>query len=303
VRNKIAVIIVTYNAIKWKDKLFESLKIVPNHAIVYCIDNGSVDGTQDFIKKECKSFKFFQSQTNLGFGKANNVGLSYALNDGCTHFLLLNQDAELSWISIFKLLELQVKYPEFAVISPVQMYSEQKVDYLHLKSLMKSSHFYINDLICRNKLRDVYEINATNAAIWLLSKDSLKVIGGFDPLFPHYGEDNDYCKRINYFNFKVGIAPNIFGYHHRSQNFSTHSISKKKIYISYLVRVKSMNDNTFKIYFKILLEILATSFTFQDKQVFVKWVAYFSVLSNLYNVINQRKINKKTTYAFLEYSK
>ena len=45
-----------------------------------------------------------------------------------------------------------------------------------------------------------------NAAAWLISKDCLSVIGGFDPLFFHYGEDENYCQRARFHNIKIGIA-------------------------------------------------------------------------------------------------
>jgi N-acetylglucosaminyl-diphospho-decaprenol L-rhamnosyltransferase len=72
---EIHIIIVTYNAMKWAERCFTSLRTssVPVKSIV--IDNGSVDGTQDYIKNNFPEVDFTQSQTNLGFGKANNIGI------------------------------------------------------------------------------------------------------------------------------------------------------------------------------------------------------------------------------------
>src|SRR5690606_31512456 len=54
-----------------------------------------------------------------------------------------------------------------------------------------------------------------NAAGWLLSRNILENIGGFDPIFFHYGEDDNYCQRAQYHGFKIGIVPNAFLLHDR----------------------------------------------------------------------------------------
>ena len=76
---KIYLIIVTYNAMKWAERCFSSLRksSVPVHTIV--VDNGSNDGTQEFIKTQFPEVEFIQSAKNLGFGKANNLGIEKSL--------------------------------------------------------------------------------------------------------------------------------------------------------------------------------------------------------------------------------
>ncbi len=88
-------IIVTYNAMPWAERCFSSLQnsSVPVQTIV--VDNGSTDGTQDFLKNIFPEIEFLQSSENLGFGKANNLGIEMAYKKGADFFYLMNQDA---WI-------------------------------------------------------------------------------------------------------------------------------------------------------------------------------------------------------------
>ena len=58
-----------------------------------------------------------------------------------------------------------------------------------------------------NRLKDVYETKYVNAAAWLIPRNVLTKVGGFDPLFFHYGEDDNYLNRVIYHGFKVGICP------------------------------------------------------------------------------------------------
>lgn len=297
---KTAVIIITYNAMPWKEKCLVTLADVPENAIVYCIDNGSNDGTQAFIQNSLPSFKFYQSKENLGFGKANNLGFEMALKDQCTHFLLLNQDAQISWDDIFILAKLQNKNPDFGIISPLQLYNNIKVDFLHLKSLMKKSYDYFNDLICNNELKTLFEIHYTNAAIWLLSKDCLEKVGGFDPIFPHYGEDNDYSNRVNYFGLKVGLAPHQIAYHLRDQSIKTNLKSKKEHYINFLVRVKKLDFKTNKSYLKIFFELLSGSLNSgSDFGNIQSWNAFLKLIKNYRLIKKHKQLNLSKSYCFL----
>ena len=62
---------------------------------------------------------------------------------------------------------------------------------------------------------DVYEIKFVNAAAWLISRNCIETVGGFNPLFFLYGEDNDYLTRVKYHKFKVGVYPDANIYHDR----------------------------------------------------------------------------------------
>ncbi len=304
--NSISVIIVTYNAMSWTERCLLPLKELPVQHRVYIIDNGSTDGTQEFIKERCPAFKFYQSEQNLGFGKANNIGLKMALEDECTHFLLLNQDAHIKWKDITSLADLHKRNPEYGIISPLQLYDAETVDFLHLKSLMKQSFSYINDLICANKLSDIYDIGYTNAAIWMLSRECLRKVGGFDPLFPHYGEDNDYSMRVNYFGLKVGLAPHIRGYHFRNQLKTDSTEKTENVYFTqFLVRVKNMNANISVSFFRILSELFRSSI---GRVIGRKglannhsWKAFFRVLKLRSKIKRNIQINKSQTFSYLSY--
>ena len=53
---------------------------------------------------------------------------------------------------------------------------------------------------------------------WLITSKCLATVGGFSPTFPHYGEDNNYLNRTNYWKFKIGIVPSARAVHDRSDN-------------------------------------------------------------------------------------
>jgi N-acetylglucosaminyl-diphospho-decaprenol L-rhamnosyltransferase len=112
-------IVVTYNGSKWLDKCFGSLLNSTVSTKIIAIDNKSTDGTPDEIRLKFPSVEVIETGKNLGFGKANNIGLTRALNENADYVFLLNQDAWVEPDTIGKLISTQSS--EYAILSPVHL--------------------------------------------------------------------------------------------------------------------------------------------------------------------------------------
>jgi GT2 family glycosyltransferase len=211
--NHTYIVIVTFNGMAWLDKCLLSCKGYP----VIIIDNASTDATVPHILKNYPNIELIQQAKNLGFGAANNIGIKHALNQGAAYVFLLNQDAYLQPDTIKKLVNTHQEHKEYGVLSPIHLNGDgAKLDKLFSYRL-KQNNDLMSDLLCSNKLKKIYDISFVNAAAWLLPKQVLETVGGFDPLFFHYGEDDNYCQRVLYHGFKIGVHPNAFVYHDREQ--------------------------------------------------------------------------------------
>lgn len=208
----IYIIIVTYNAMKWAKRCFSSLRqsSVPVKCIV--IDNGSTDGSQEFIQKNFPEVEFIQSTENLGFGKANNIGIEKAYKNGADFFYLMNQDAWLYENSIQKLLDVFENHPkqeEIGILSPMHIDGSEKLLDIFLDKYIATNFEktrLISDLYFQN-LKSFYELSFINAAHWLIPKATIEAVGGFNPYFFHYGEDIEYVNRVKYHGKKVFLTP------------------------------------------------------------------------------------------------
>ena len=211
--SEIRIVIVTYNGMKWLAQCLESTKPYP----VIVVDNNSSDGTIDYIKSNYPDIILLPQEENLGFGRANNIGISYALNEDTDYVFLLNQDAYLEKDCILKLLESQKNNTEFGILSPIHLNGDgTKLDenFSSYLTYSRNSDFY-SDYVLNKKKKEIYEVPFVNAAGWLLSKKLLQEVGGFDPIFFHYGEDDNYCHRVLFHDLKIGIVPNLFLRHDR----------------------------------------------------------------------------------------
>ena len=198
---KIYSIIVTYNGIKWLDRCFSSLRasIVPVNVIV--IDNGSTDNTVNYLREHYPEVILKEYNENLGFAKANNIGIRLALDCGADYVFLLNQDAWIEKNTISELLRSFEEQSNVGIVAPVQLNGSGSGLDEGFTHYMPSE--FISDAYMQ-KLRDCYVVPFVNAAAWLISVECIKRVGGFDTsLFFHYGEDDNYCQRVQYHQYKI----------------------------------------------------------------------------------------------------
>lgn len=233
---KILVIIVTYNAMQWAKRCFKSLYESSIKADIFVIDNGSTDGTQAYIHEYYPKIIFQQSKENLGFGRANNIGLQYAIDNDYDYVYLLNQDAWVMPDTFEELIETSKKHSEYGILSPFQMNADMvRIDAKFIRNVCswKSNKNIFNDFY-NQTYNEIYPVQGVMAAHWLITKECLRKVGGFSPSFPHYGEDDNYIERVSYYGFKIGIVPSLRVVHDRGERTSS---SKEMIYMGYIYSI------------------------------------------------------------------
>ena len=221
-------VVVTYNGMQWYDKCFGSLQAssVPVHTIV--IDNASGDNTVAYIKEQFPDVHIIESKTNLGFAKANNIGIKYALEHGADYVFLLNQDAWIEEDTLSVLLEDFKLQPALGIASPLHLNGDKSG--FDWKFVEYMSAEFTSDLYF-NRFESFYPVSFVNAAAWLVSTSCINRVGGFDTsLFTHYGEDTNYCQRVLYHGFEIGINTNCTICHDREFRKNGETEYRKQIF-------------------------------------------------------------------------
>ncbi|GAW88216.1 glycosyl transferase, group 2 family protein [Flavobacterium psychrophilum] len=270
---KIFVIIVTYNGSKWIEKCINSLlrSIYPINILV--VDNCSTDDSVELLK-QFSEIHLIQSKENLGFGKANNIGIDYALNNKADYVFLLNQDTWVFDDTISNLVVMAQNNPSFGIVSPMHFSGDEK-------TLDKGFVTYYNRNVEENAGKNIAIVPFVNAAAWLVSSACLQKVGGFESLFGHYGEDRNYCDRVLYHQFQIVIAKNAKICHDRkiSRSFKKDLIQSKYKMLS---QVLDINNTLFASYANALQSVFGLpkyfkqsySFTFIT-QLFYNLVVYY----------------------------
>ena len=89
------------------------------------------------------------------------------------------------------------------------------------------------DYVLGHTIKEVYPVNFIAAACWVLSRKMLLEVGGFDPLFFHIGEDSNYCQRVLFHKFKIGVIPGVIVCHDTGGRVNQKRILFSKGYFKY----------------------------------------------------------------------
>lgn len=293
----IYVVIVTYNGMQWYDCCFNSLRLSKTPLKVVVIDNASSDGTVDYIKTNYPEIQLVVSKLNLGFGQANNIGFRLAIENNADYVFLLNQDA---WIvqpdTIEQLAIAHKSNAEYGIISPMHLYgSGEKVTKGMKMDLVShnydSSSDIISDLYFNRTLNNIYKVDYVCAAAWLIPCSVLKIVGGFDPIFFHYGEDDNYMQRIVYHGFFIGICPKVSICHDMEFRGGDYGKDNNNWEKNMLIECADVNKplNINKLKLKYLFKSLKQIFFFQF------YAAYQNL--NVFRFIHKKSSAIKKSYS------
>ncbi len=286
---KIFVIIVTYKGHLWYDRCFISLREseIPLQTVV--IDNASNDGTVEYIRENYPEIHLIASETNLGFGQGNNKGMRYALDNGADYVFLLNQDAWIEPNTLKELVEIHKRNPQYGILSPMHLNADktsiEKGLMNYVADLKITDPAWINDLYF-GTTKDIYNTNYVNAAAWLLPRKTLETVGGFDPIFYHYGEDDNYMQRVIYHGFKIGLCPQVKVVHDTERRVKGSTLSAQSQTKNLLVELANINSSV--SFFKHLT--YAIRMTFQKAVIFKFYLSKYHLKTAIFTFKNRNKV-------------
>ena len=300
---KILTVIVTYNGSKWIKKCIDSIQGSNMDTDIFVVDNASIDDTV-FILESFPTIILHTSKYNLGFGQANNIGLKYALKNKYDYVFLLNQDTWIEENTIEILSTIAEKNKEYGILSPMHYFSDRE-------SLEYNFSVQLSPWFCKNivsdfvskgfeEMKKIYPLNFVNAAAWLLPKKTLEIIGGFDPLFFHYGEDNNYCDRLKFHSLKIGIVPEVKIYHDclDANNIKEKSTKEqlRKFEIESKAKLANINlninrKNIMLLVLKLFIIGLIKLLTFNFKKTKICFLKARLLFKNCSGIMKSRKIN------------
>jgi GT2 family glycosyltransferase len=171
-------------------------------------DNGSTDGSVEFIQKNFAKVRVLENKANLRFSKGNNVGIQISTGE---YVLILNPDTIIHEGSLDRLIEFADRHPEAGgfgcrVLNPDGSYQgsarpfptiwREWIAALYLRPLGHISDVFTSDKYVSFKGDSERKIDWFSGCCLLVRSKLLKELGGFDERFYYYYEDLDLCHRI-----------------------------------------------------------------------------------------------------------
>ena len=200
--------IVTYNNISTIAKTLETLfgETKDIDFKLYVLDNGSSDGTPEFIEKNYPDVTVIRSGKNVGFGAGHNIIINQVESK---YHAVINPDIVLTQNAVKKMADYMDGNPEIGLLSPRICFPDGRDQILgkrnpHLKYLVASrlrgdepSKLLKEYAMLDCDLSKPTEIENATGCFMFIRTDVLKSIGGFDDGFFMYFEDADLARRIN----------------------------------------------------------------------------------------------------------
>ncbi len=219
--SSVAIVVLNWNGYSHTQNCLRSLlQITYINFKILLVDNGSTDGSVEKLKGEFKEVVFLENQTNLGFTGGNNVGITYALNNGFQFILLLNNDTTVSSDFLGKMVSLFQSYPQLGMVQPLILFENSK-------STIWSAGGKYNRLVGNSitlgdrKNVDNYQAKtseldwATGCCI-LISCQLVSKIGLLQDSYFAYFEDVDWSLRVRNAGYKILLEPKSVIYHEGS---------------------------------------------------------------------------------------
>ena len=215
-----SIILANYNGSFFLEDCLKSIQnivVCGDNYEVIIIDNASTDDSVNLIKNKFPSFKLICSQVNLGFGKANNLGVKHSQGD---RILFLNTDTVLVENTPKILSDYLNQYKEIGIISPRITFRDGsyqlscgKLPNLVIEFIDKIRYgldrkwHHVFGSLYNKQYATVQEMGWLTGACLMMRRDVFEQLGGFDESFFMYFEDKDICKRVHEAGWKVVYYP------------------------------------------------------------------------------------------------
>lgn len=183
---------------------------------IVVIDNASADGSGMRLQNALGHIgvKLIQNSQNLGYAGGNNVGIRYALSIGAEYVFIVNPDVRVEPDCLSLLVE-RLQSEQAAAAMPLMLSSivNREVDYRVEQGLLSTVEVDVSS----SKAEKIWlSLPTLFGAALLLSCEALRRVGGFDPTYFCYSEEEDLCRRLRFHGYKIGMVPNAVALHRRT---------------------------------------------------------------------------------------
>jgi GT2 family glycosyltransferase len=185
---KITFVIVSYRSI---DVIENCIRSINKNIKIIIIENSNNRKLKDYLEKKYSNVEIFIANSNLGYGKANNFGITKVK----THYaFILNPDAYLDQNTLQELSKLENSLKEdFYIIAP-------------------NLNEY-NNLLIKKFEKDFIQVDSVKGFAMLLNLKKINFKKIFDENFFLFLEEVDLCKRIKKIGGKIYISNKSRIYH------------------------------------------------------------------------------------------
>ena len=207
---KLSIVVLCWNDLKVLPDCLRSIyattRVTEFEVIVS--DNGSTDGSIEFVRSNYPAAQLLENSRNLRFAKANNVGIRASRGE---YVLILNPDTIIHEGALDEMVRFADAHPEAGAFGcrvlnadgsyqesarPFRSIGGEWIAALGLRPLGYLSSAFDADTYVGWKGDTERAVDWVSGCFILVRRELVNGIGGFDEQFFYYFEDMDLCRRI-----------------------------------------------------------------------------------------------------------
>lgn len=249
----LSIVIVSYNTKEFLTRCLTSILSSIDGTLRYeiiVVDNASSDNSIEelsrlkaqpfgFAQGESSKLKIIQNKTNLGFSKANNIGVKESKG---RYVLFLNPDTIVNPGTIEQMIKFMEKHADVGAATCRIDLPNGKLDeachrgfptpwnafcyFSELSRLFPQSKLFSGYTLSWMDLTKMHEIDACAGAFMFVRKKAGEQVGWWDEDFFWYGEDLDFCYRLKQKGWEVYYVPLVSILHHKGVSGGIQKVSK-----------------------------------------------------------------------------
>lgn len=217
-------------------RCLESLRHLEHPGVtVICVDNGSVDGSQQAIRERFPDVQLIEAGANLGYAGGNNLGIRRALEQGAEWVMLVNNDATVAPDVIDGFARAAAGDPHAGILAG-------KVFFADRPSTIWFAGQRVRELLGYSGRPRGYgrpdgpryaRVEPTGRAVGALmavSRAAIDAVGVFDEDLFAYVEDVDWALRVRAAGMHVLFAPGARAWHRVSASTGGEARSTHTLY-------------------------------------------------------------------------
>ena len=229
----LSVVIVNYNVREFLEQAIRSLyqAVGELHVEIFVVDNNSIDGSVEMVRERFPEVQLIANEDNVGFSKANNQAIRIARG---RHLLILNPDTIVQEDTLTTLVRFMDTHPKSGavgckILNPDGTFAPESrrsfptpaVAFYRMTGLSKV--FPHSQTFGRYNLSylspdTATKVDALSGSCMVVRKEAIASAGMFDEDFFMYGEDLDWCYRIQEAGWEIHYTPDTQIIHYKGES-------------------------------------------------------------------------------------
>jgi GT2 family glycosyltransferase len=219
---KTAIVILNWNGLEFLKKYLHGVVInsASSDFSVYIADNGSTDGSLNWIEENHPEVNLIRFEKNNGFAFGYDLALARV---DAQYYILVNSDVEVTPGWAEKLTAFMDNNPEAAACQPkiLALHDHSHFEYAGAAGgfLDRYGYPFCRGRILTNPEKDMgqydtaIEVFWTSGACMIVRAEAWKRCGGFDPDFFAHMEEIDLCWRFHLAGYRLFQIPTVKVFH------------------------------------------------------------------------------------------